>query len=150
LKWLIFGSVKSTVEQLFQIELGSGLQYAYGEGTPPYWPMKEHFKQELNEYLTSVQNKGDALPLNFFRWMNYISLFLSLLIIGRAIIQRQLSQELILMLVLVFMIYFYHAAITGVLANVYERLQCRVLPLIQFLAILVFYATRRSIHATEE
>src|SRR5690606_37409130 len=34
LKWLLFASVKATFQQMFQIELGSGLQYAYGEGSP--------------------------------------------------------------------------------------------------------------------
>jgi hypothetical protein len=151
LKWLVFASVKSTIQQMAQIELGSGLQYAYGEGTPPYWPMKEHFKQELNEYLTSVQNKGDALPLAFFRWMNYISLMLSILILGRAVIYRHLSPQLALLLLFFFAAYFFNAAITGVLANVYERLQCRLLPLIQFLAILVYLVGRKDQkHATEE
>ncbi len=151
LKWFLFAAVKSTLQQMAQIELGSGLQYAYGEGSPPYWPMKEHFKQELNEYLTSVQNKGDALPLPFFRWMNYISLMLSILVLGRAVLYRHLSAELALLLLLFLAAYFFNASITGVLANVYERLQCRLLPLIQFLAILVFLIGRKDQeHATEE
>ncbi len=136
-KWLIFASVKATVKQMFQIEIGSGLQYAYGEGTPPYWPMKSHFKQELNEYLTSVQNKGDALPLDFFRWINYLSLFLSIGMITWAVLKRQLSTELAILLIVFLSAYLFNAAITGVLANVYERLQVRLLPTVQLLALLM-------------
>jgi len=137
LKWLVFASVKATFKQMAQIELGSGLQYAYGEGTPPYWPMKSHFKQELNEYLISVQNKGDKLPLEFFRVLNYISLMLSLLLIGWAIMNRKFSKELAFLFILFVLAYVFNAAITGVLANVYERLQCRLLPLIQLLGLII-------------
>lgn len=149
LKWLLFAAVKSTIKQMAQVELGSGLQYAYGEGSPPYWPMKTHFKQELFPYLTSVQNKGDALPLQFFRWMNYIAIMLSFLILGNAVISRQLNPEIGLLIIFFIAAYFFNAAITGVLANVYERLQSRILPLLQILAILVFYISRKQ-HATEE
>lgn len=138
-KWLIIASVKATFKQMFQIEIGSGLQYAYGEGTPPYWPMKSHFKQELNEYLTSVQNKGDDLPIDFFRWLNYLSLIMSIGIIAWAVIQRKLTFELALLLMLLLCAYFYNAAITGVLANVYERLQARLLPSVQLMAVLIVF-----------
>jgi len=138
MKWFALSAVKATFKQMFQIEIGSGLQYAYGEGSSPYWPMKSHFKQELNEYLVSVQNKGDKLPLEFFRMVNYLSLFFSILIIGWAVLQRKLSNELAALFILFILAYIFNAAITGVLANVYERLQVRLLPLIQFFAILVF------------
>ncbi len=136
LKWFLFGAVKATFKQMFQIELGSGLQYQYGEGTPPYWPMREHYKQELNEYLTSVQNKKDELPLTFFRGVHYLALLMTILILGWVLVTHSLSRELRLLLLLSFAFYFFHASITGVLANVYERLQCRTLPLIMLVAIL--------------
>ncbi len=137
LKWFLFGAIKATFKQMFQIELGSGLQYQYGDGSPPSWPMHTHFKQELNEYLISVQNKGNGLPLDFFRILNYISLFLTMLVLGWAVLTGRLDQRLILLMVLFLIFYFYNAAITGVLANVYERLQCRLLPLFPFVALLV-------------
>lgn len=137
MKWFVFGAIKATFKQMFQIELGSGLQYKYGLGSPPSWPMQTHFKQELNEYLTSVQNKGGELPLGFFRMVNYISLFLSILILGWAMLTGQINQRLILLLFIFSVLYFYNAAITGVLANVYERLQCKLLPLFPLVAILV-------------
>lgn len=138
-KWFIIGSIKATFKQLFQIEMGSGLAYQYGENTPPYWPMQTHFKQELNEYLGSVQQKGQ-LPLGFFKGVNYISLFLSLLIIGWAVLTGRVDQRLLTILLIVVLAYFFHAAITGVLANVYDRLQCRLLPLIQMFAVLALLA----------
>lgn len=142
LKWFIVGAVKATFKQMFQVELGSGLKYRYVEGTPPYWPMKTHFRQELNEYLNSVQNKGDELPIDFFRMVQYISLLLSFGIIGWAVFERRLDPRLLTLLLLVILFYFFNAAITGVLANVYERLQCKLLPLIQFIALMVLFAAR--------
>lgn len=139
LKWFLFGAVKATFKQMFQIELGSGLQYQYVEGTPPYWPMKEHFKQELNEYLGSIQNKKDELPISFFKVMQYVGIFVSLLIIGWAVLERLLTDRLHMIILLCTAFYFFHAAITGVLANVYDRLQCRVLPLLMLLALLAAF-----------
>lgn len=150
MKWFVLSAVKATFRQMFQIEIGSGLHYAYGKGSSPYWPMQAHFKQELNEYLTSVQNKGDKLPLDFFRIINYSSLALSLLLIGWAVLQRKLTSDMAALLVLFILAYMFNAAITGVLANVYERLQVRLLPLIQFFAILVYINLIRSrVGATE-
>ncbi len=139
MKWLVFASVKATLKQMFQIELGSGLQYTYGDGSPPSWPMRSHFKQELNEYLVSVQNKDAShLPIEFFKMLNYISLFLSLLMIAWAVLTRKMDNRLTMILVVFVAFYFFNAAITGVLANVYERLQCRLLPLIQMTALILF------------
>lgn len=137
LKWFVFGSMKATVKQMFQVDLASGLHYKYGEGTPPYWPIQSHFKMELNEYMNSIQAKGDKLPLDFFRSMNYLALFLSLLVLGGAALSNRLDDRLLWLCVIVFSIYFFNAAITGILANVYDRLQCRVLPLIQLAAIII-------------
>jgi hypothetical protein len=82
--------------------------------------------------------------------INYLSLVLSILIIGWAVLQRKLNAELAALLVLFLLAYILNAAITGVLANVYERLQVRLLPLIQFFAILVFIKLiRPKISATE-
>jgi hypothetical protein len=136
LKWFVFSSIKATTKQLFQLDLGSGLGYQYGEGTSPYWPMNTHFKQELNSYLGSIQNKKDKLPLTFFKYVNYITLFVSLFLLGTLFLQKELSKELVLLLLFFGLAYFFHAAITGVLANVYDRLQGRVVPLIQIAACL--------------
>ncbi|HAW18917.1 MAG TPA: hypothetical protein DCX14_01940, partial [Flavobacteriales bacterium] len=102
-------------------------------------PMHSHLSLELNEYLTSVQNKeSTTLPISFFQWMNYLSLALAFLIIGWAILTNQMTPQLMLVLLVAFAFYFFNAAVTGILANVYERLQCRLLPLIPLVAILVF------------
>ena len=141
-KWAMtffYSSFKSTLQQMFQIELGSGLQYSYGEGSPPSWPMKTHYTFEYNEYLTSVQNKGDDLPLAFFKIMNYIGILLSLLVIGYGLLNGKFDERIWALLIAVFLLYLFHAAITGVLANVYERLQCRVLPLLNLAAMLAAY-----------
>jgi hypothetical protein len=140
LSWFLFGAVKATFKQMFQIELGSGLQYTYADGSPPSWPMHSHFSFELNEYLVSVQNKDAShLPLGFFKVLNYLSLFFSLLIIGWFVLRGEVSSSLILLLAVFVSFYFFNAAITGVLANVYERLQCRLLPLFPMFAMLVCF-----------
>jgi len=137
LKWFVISAVKATLKQMFQIELGSGLQYQFGKGTSPYWPMKTHFKQELNEYLGSVQSKKDKLPLDFFKWINYLSLFASIGIIAWAVLNKKLNNRLLFLLLFFVLAYFFHAAITGVLANVYDRLQARILPLFPLIAFMI-------------
>ena len=123
---------------MFQVDMGSGLNYQYAEGTPPYWPMKTHFKQELNEYLGSIQNKKDELPLAFFKYLNLISIVGSIFIIGFYYLNQQMSSELKTAVVFALLAYIYHAAITGVLANVYDRLQGRVVPIIPILAFIIW------------
>lgn len=140
-KWMaafLWSSLKSTVQQMFQIELGSGLQYNYAQG-PPAWPMKTHYTYEYNEFMTSVQNKGDKLPLQFFQLMNYLGLLVTLLLIARGVHSGLIDVRLMALLIGIALIYVFHAAITGVLANVYERLQCRVLPLWSVAALLVYF-----------
>lgn len=137
LKWLIFASVKATVKQMFQVDMGSGLNYQYGEGTPPYWPIKTHFKQELNEYLGSIQNKKDELPLAYFKYLNLINIVASIFMIGFYYLNKKLSAELKNVAVFALLAYIYHAAITGILANVYDRLQGRVVPIIPILAFVI-------------
>lgn len=147
LKWLVFTSIKATVKQMFQVDLGSGLHYQYGEGSPPYWPMKSHFKQELNSYLGSIQNKKDELPLTFFKHVNYLTILASLVILGMLFLQNALSRELVLLILFFCLAYFFHAAITGVLANVYDRLQGRIVPLIQItasLAVAEYWLKKKS------
>ena len=151
LKWLVFASVKATMKQMFQIELGSGLQYTYGDGSPPSWPMHSHFKQELNEYLVSVQNKdASQLPISFFKMLNYFSLFLSMLILGWAVLTKQLDEKLLLLLLVAVAFYFFNAAITGVLANVYERLQTRLLPLFPMIAMFVLMTKTKLFNQPSE
>jgi hypothetical protein len=144
LNWFVFSAVKATFKQLFQVDLGSGLHYQYAEGSSPYWPMKSHFKQELNEYLGSIQNKKDELPLSFFKRLNQVTLAISILIIGLLVLRKELSSKLLLLLLFFVIAYFFHAAITGVLANVYDRLQGRVVPLIQLFALLALAEYRFS------
>jgi len=151
LKWFLFASFKASVKQLFQVDLASGLQHKYGEGSPPYWPIKTHYTNELNEFLGSVQGKGDPLPILFFRGVNYVSLFIALMAIAWATLTGRLDKRLLWLVLAVFTIYVLHASITGVLANVYERLQCRVLPLIQLTGfiIIMLQLKKRTTHAPE-
>ncbi len=151
LKWLVFASIKATIKQMSQIELGSGLQYTYADGSPPSWPMRSHYKLELNEYLVSVQNKDAShLPIDFFKILNYISLFLSMLILGWAVLTKKMDEKLALVLIVAFAFYFFNAAITGVLANVYERLQTRLLPLFPMIAILVLITKSKLFDQSSE
>lgn len=138
LKWLLFASVKASAKQMFQVDMGSGLNYQYAKGTPPYWPMKTHFKQELNEYLGSIQNKKDELPLSFFKYLNLTTIAISILLIGFFFLNGNINSELRIVLLFTVLAYIYHAAITGVLANVYDRLQGRIVPIIPILAFVIW------------
>ncbi|MDP4663191.1 MAG: hypothetical protein NWS74_05970, partial [Salibacteraceae bacterium] len=76
-----------------------------------------------------------------------VTLAISILIIGLLVLRKELSSKLLLLLLFFIIAYFFHAAITGVLANVYDRLQGRVVPLIQLFALLAsaeYWITRKE------
>ncbi|GAB4382403.1 MAG: hypothetical protein Kow0075_14250 [Salibacteraceae bacterium] len=149
-KWFAFGALKAWFKQMAQIDLGGGLQYAYGENSPPFWPINTHFKMEVNEYLNSMQQKGD-LPLGFFKAVNYVSLFVAVIIV--LMLQSRVQHGMFPLIAAAFLgFYVFNAAVTGILANVYERLQARMLPLVMVYCFLlvVIYIEQRTKTATSK
>jgi hypothetical protein len=134
LKLFIGESIKATFKQLFQLDLGSGLS-AYRENSAPYYPIKYHLGSELNEFLTSEQSYN-KLNFSFLNLLNYLVLSVSLLLIFACFQLKLVNEMLLRLIVIVTGGIILNAAITGSLANVYDRLQARVSWLIVFIGLI--------------
>ena len=134
LKLFLWESVKGTIEQLFQVDIGSGL-CGYGAYSAPYYPIKVHLgDSDLNEFLNSEQGYR-KWQFTFLNFINYFVLSISLLIISLCFYNNWITHNMKTFIKIILMGVFLNAAITASLANVYSRLQARVTWLIVFAAI---------------
>jgi len=127
-------SMESTLKQLFQVNIGSGL-HSFKENSPPFYALRRHAPGELNSFLNSVQAK-QGFDFQFLNWINYLLLGLSLIALFVLGYFRWANLEFQLFCTICFLGIFFNAFVTGTLANVYERLQARVSWLIVFIGLL--------------
>ncbi len=120
---LVWKSFIATCSQLVHVEIGAGLS-PYREESAPWWPMSAHYAHELPHYLASHQQRG-GWDLSTINRVNYVVLALSVLMIALAWPVRRRVRWHAFMFLMVGMVVA-NAAITGALANVYDRLQARI------------------------
>ncbi|MDQ3191568.1 MAG: hypothetical protein M3Q58_08240 [Bacteroidota bacterium] len=139
LSWFISESIEATLKQLVQHEAGSGL-VAYREGSTPLTRINMHFKDEVKEYLESLQNQSRLDFDNLNEQQKVLIAFSLLIILIFLITPKIISQTSPITISLIFFILtaiVANAAVTGSLANVYNRLQSRVIWLLPLLAIIL-------------
>jgi len=149
--------LQGTISQLTQNDVGSGLMTDWYSkpGSPPYDHIKTHFPGQMNQYLQSRQNGNlwdQDLNLTGFNMANYILIVgsvLMLLFLRLSFWWEHLSSTLRLAITVVLLGIVVNAAITGGLANIYDRLQARVSWLIVFLAIAAFVEMRQLIRLSK-
>jgi len=126
--------------QLFQYEIGEGLS-PYTEGSAPYGQVHWRFKDELNQYLNSRQQRFNGVSLQFERLNHFhlVILILSMFIfLGFFYFSsRGINDELRLVCIIILSGILANALITGGLVAPYARLQARVNWLFIFAAILI-------------
>ncbi|MEM9023985.1 MAG: hypothetical protein AAGB22_09595, partial [Bacteroidota bacterium] len=138
----LWAGSKATAQQLFQVDIGSGL-YAFREQTPPYYAVQRFLPGEMNNYLNSEQNEGHW-NFDWFNRMNYLVLALSLMVIAFGLRDRDFRNRLLPLVVFIGFGLVYNAAVTAVLANVYERLQARLTWLVVFVALVYLWKVLAS------
>ncbi len=147
LSLFLFNSVNSSITQLFQNEVGSGVVSTwYSESTsPPYQAVAKYYPWELNQYRQSRQNVnlwGQGLDLSFINYINFILLLISVVIISRAFIlstiktKYPIEAQIVIYVLLIGIIV--NAIVTASLANVYDRLQARVSWSLIFCLLILF------------
>ncbi len=149
--------IQGTLSQLTQNDVGSGLMTDWYSkpGSPPYDHIKAHFPGQMNPYLQSRQNGNlwdQDLNLTAFNITNYILIVASvfiLLFLRLGFWWKHLSSTLRLAINVLIAGIVVNAAITGGLANVYDRLQARVSWLIVFAAIMALLELRQLIRLSK-
>ena len=133
-------SLKATLCQFFSISIGSGL-IEYTEGSPPYFPIKEHINQELHEMKYAEQNLH-RWNFTLYNYLNYIVLSISLLVIYCFWRSKLLPDNWRTFVHLSFLLMLANAFVTGSLANVLDRLQARTtwpFVLSAIIAVAIFF-----------
>jgi hypothetical protein len=133
--WFVREAFASTWIQLHMHRVGSGL-IPYLENTPPYALMESEFQSELSQYRNAFQQRH-TMEINYHRFISNQVYCCSVLIIIVGSCFLVIRSKLGLFIVIVIGGVVANAFITAALANVYDRLQVRVVWLTTFLAILI-------------
>jgi hypothetical protein len=126
LKLHLIESVKATLKQYFQIEMGNGL-WANDIGSSPYENIRIHFNEEIREYRQAKQIRNHIMPLEDSNTNFRILFFSTLLLICIAIIfwSPLLDSSFKLFFIVLNLGLIANAFVCGTFANVLDRLQSR-------------------------
>lgn len=151
----MYTSATASVSQLFQNDIGSGLESTWyaKPSSPPYAAVANFYPHEMNQYLQSRQNEnlwGQGLDFSKQNILNYFLLIVSMFIIvlglglkeNRGLIGNNLKVAALLLLSGVVI----NAAVTASLANVYDRLQSRISWVIVLVALLILMQLGRRLY----
>ncbi|MGL2963342.1 hypothetical protein ACSVH2_05935 [Flavobacterium sp. RSB2_4_14] len=153
LSLFLFNASCSSITQLFQNEVGSGIvSNWYNDPTsPPYQVISKYFPFELNQYKQSRQNTNlweqnlDLTLINFITFFLLIIAAITILtvfILSKKRHQYTTETQIIISTLLIGIII--NAIVTASLANIYDRLQARVSWALIFclFLLLAHYKTR--------
>lgn len=131
-----------TVLQVFQVNTNSGVVSFYKDSAP-YAVIKERLPWEANAYIHSTQayNNWD---MAFVTHWTHLALLLAVLVLALAWPRNNAQSKLRFFLGSIVAWVLLNAAITSSLANVYDRLQSRVMWLIVLAACVALAHTRRG------
>jgi len=149
----LYNAALSSVTQLFQNEVGSGIvSNWYNDPTsPPYQTVSKYFPFELNQYKQSRQNTNlwdqnlDLTLINFVTFLLLIAATITLLtqfFLSKKRLQYATETQIIFTSLLIGIVV--NAVVTASLANIYDRLQARVSWALIFclFLLLAHYKTR--------
>jgi hypothetical protein len=129
-----FESLKSSIVQLTQVNVGSGI-FPYIEGSSPYFNVYKYRRPDFIAYKTSRQNwdQLDFKPVNF---INYFLHIVSLIMIVFVLMKKIGSPDLLKTIWFVLLFIITNAIVTASMSNVYDRTHARV----SWLMVLVGFA----------
>ncbi|KAB1064333.1 hypothetical protein [Salibacter halophilus] len=132
-KSLIYGGV-----QLTRNKIGEGLS-AYGQGSAPYGQIHWRFREELNDYLNSKQNKfnGQALQFDFLNKVNVLVLFISLAILVLYSLNPDKKRQTAFLVLFLLVGIVVNSMVTAGLSAPYDRYQARVVWMLPLLILIM-------------
>ncbi|MCF6128979.1 hypothetical protein L1S35_04790 [Flavobacterium sp. AS60] len=153
-----YNATLSSITQLFQNDVGSGLASNWYKDptSPPYVAISKHFPFELKQYKQSRQNGNlwdQGLDFTFINYINHILLVLSsvFLFFTFASKSKRKSIDVHVQLIVVTLLLgvLVNAIVAGSLANVYDRLQCRISWTIIFCVVLILLSKKEYLKKIE-
>ena len=136
----VMESLKATVQQLMRFSIGDG-NGSFLEGLPLHKRVSTYFPRDLNAFTSSKQNQLQWGSLKNINFLFEISIVLSVLLILFLLIRFEQMQKGILkgLAILFFMGIILNAWDCGTFANAIDRLGCKMIWLIPFMALLSFW-----------
>ena len=131
---LIKDAVKYTFFQLISFKIGTG-KIAFRENSPPYYPYRDNFTNELNSFLNSLQNTG-KLYFGVFEIIINISVGISIILILFGLFYIKQNFVLSFSTAIITLSLIFNAFITSTLSVVEDRYQSRIIWLISLLGIV--------------
>ena len=146
-----YNAILSSVSQLFQNDVGSGLvsNWYKDPTSPPYAQIAKHFPFELNQYKQSRQNGNlwdQGLDFTFINYINNMFLVISLGLLFYIFTSKtkrkgiDIHTQLIIVTFLLGIVV--NAIVVGSLANVYDRLQSRISWVLIFCMLLLLLSKK--------
>lgn len=146
-----YNATLSSITQLFQNDVGSGLvsNWYKDPTSPPYDAISKHFPFELKQYKQSRQNGNlwdQGLDFTFINYINHIllvlsSVFLFFIFVSKSK-RKSIDIRLQLIVITLLLGVLVNAIVAGSLANVYDRLQCRISWTIIFCVVLILLSKK--------
>ena len=130
-----YNSILSSVTQLFQNDVGSGLvsNWYKDPTSPPYAQIEKHFPFELNQYKQSRQNGNlwdQGLDFTFINYINNMFLVISAGLLFYIFTFKNKRKSIDIHTQLIIFTFLLgivvNAIVVGSLANVYDRIQSRI------------------------
>ncbi|MEO5775973.1 MAG: hypothetical protein ABIQ27_03655 [Flavobacterium sp.] len=146
-----YNATFSSIIQLFQNDVGSGLVSTWYKDptSPPYGAISKHFPFELNQYKQSRQNGNlwdQGLDFTFINYINNILLVLSSVFLFFIFTSKSKRESIDihthLIVITLLLGVLVNAIVAGSLANVYDRLQCRISWTIIFCVVLILLSKK--------
>lgn len=135
----VYTSLKSTLNQLGQNTMGSGLS-PYREESPPYGQVHWRFKEDLDQYMSSKQNQK-KLDFSFLNQVQNILLWLSLVFTLITLFYKPLRAKLFtsewIFILLILLAIVLNSLATAGIHMAYDRFQARVVWLLPLCAIII-------------
>ncbi|NBU81870.1 MAG: hypothetical protein EBS55_09505 [Flavobacteriaceae bacterium] len=154
-----YNAILSSVTQLFQNDVGSGLVSNWYKDpiSPPYAQVAKHFPFELNQYKQSRQNGNlwdQGLDFTFINYINNMFLMISLGLLFYIFTSKtkrksiDIHTQLIIVTLLLGIVV--NAIVVGSLANVYDRLQSRISWMLIFCIMLLVLSKKEFLNKKTE
>ena len=146
-----YNAILSSVTQLFQNDIGSGLvsNWYKDPTSPPYAQIAKHFPFELNQYKQSRQNGNlwdQGLDFTFINYINNMFLVISLGLLFYIFTSKTKRKSIDIhaqLIIVTFLLgILLNAIVVGSLANVYDRLQSRISCMLIFCMLLLLLSKK--------
>lgn len=138
--WFIEEAIHSTIEQLKYHKVGSGMVSYKNSTNGCYFMIKKYYENEFNQFYQAKQQQSTfGLEDNYHKYISEWVFYVSILVIILGLFFKRVRNHLSPLILFIVTGVLMNAFITSSFANVYDRLQVRVVWLLTLMALIILY-----------